>query len=141
MALRETITKFGRFAIIGVVATAVQYAFLIVLVRQLLISPVVASDIGFVVSAVLNYLLNYHVTFRSTRAHTESGPRFVMVAALGLLLNSIIMHVGTELVGLHHLLSQVVATGAVAVWNFTGHHLWSFGVTTVTAPVTGEEPR
>jgi putative flippase GtrA len=137
---RALIRKFGQFAVVGVAATAVQYVLLIVLV-SLKVRPVIASDIGFVASAILNYLLNYHLTFRSTKAHVESGPKFVMVATLGLLLNSIIMHVGTELIGLHHLVTQIFATGAVAIWNFTGHHLWSFGVGGVNPTRAREESR
>jgi putative flippase GtrA len=130
-ASRDLVTKFGSFAFVGVVATAVQYILLIALVGQLQTSPVLASDIGFVASAVINYLLNYHLTFRSTKAHLDSGPKFMMVATLGLLLNSLVMHIGTQLLGLHHLVTQVIATIGVALWNFTGHHVWSFGAGSV----------
>lgn len=137
IASRRMITKFGHFAVVGVIATGIQYGLLMFLVRH--VTPVLASDIGFVASAVVNYLLNYHLTFRSTKAHTQSGPRFVMVASLGLLLNSVIMHIGTDLLGLHHVVTQIVATAGVAMWNFTGHHVWSFGVESMTSTAAGSD--
>lgn len=88
--------------------------------------PTFASGIGFGISALSNYLLNYHLTFKSRNAHVEAATKFFIIAMLGLLLNSVIMLVGTEILIMHYLLAQVMATGIVLVWNFTGNYLWSF---------------
>jgi putative flippase GtrA len=118
--------KFISFAAIGVVATGIQYVVLIALVQLLDIAPVVASAIGFVTSAVANYLLNYHLTFESQKAHIDSGIKFIVIASLGLLLNSLIMYMGIEMLRIHYLLTQLAATGIVLLWNFAGNYAWSF---------------
>jgi putative flippase GtrA len=52
--------------------------------------------------------------------------RFALVAAAGLVLNTLSMWVGVELIGAHYLLSQFVTTGLVLIWSFPGNRCWTF---------------
>ena len=61
------LSQFGKFLLVGGFATALQYAVLAVLVQTAGIDPVLASSIGYLVSALANYELNYRLTFRSRR--------------------------------------------------------------------------
>ena len=65
-----------RFLLVGGTATAMQYAVLVALVRWAGVGPTLASCIGFVLSAVLNYALNRRFTFRSQARHAQALPRF-----------------------------------------------------------------
>lgn len=121
--------QFMRFLSVGVIATAIHYAVLIALKESGLLSPTSASAVGFVISAVGNYLMNYHFTFRSGRKHTEALPRFASVALAGLALNALTMETLSAKMGLHYLLAQVVATGLVLVWNFAANRWWTFRAT------------
>lgn len=120
-------TRFVRFALVGGVATAIQYAILVLLVLGFSVAPTPASSVGFVLSAIVNYLLNYRYTFRSNRAHGPAAAKFGLLAGSGLLINAAIMHL---LVGasVHYLLAQICATAVVLLWNFIGNSLWTFGV-------------
>src|SRR5438128_7750584 len=80
--------QFIRFAIVGGVATAIQYAILIALVQGALAGAVAASSVGFAVSGIVNYALNRSITFRSSQAHAEALPKFAIVAVLGLAVNA-----------------------------------------------------
>ena len=126
--------KFLRFSGVGVLATGVQYGILVLLVQFGVAEPAFASAVGFVVSACVNYLLNYHVTFASKKPHVEAASKFVGIAALGLTLNTIIMALGTRFLTVHYVLVQVAATVSVLVWNFTGNYLWSFRETESEEP-------
>ena len=119
--------RLARFALVGGVATGVQYVTLIALVREAGIWPPVASAIGFVVSAVGNYLLNYYFTFRSRRSHGVAVAKFMTLAGVGLAINSVLMQVLVA-AGWHYILAQVCATVVVFLWNFVGNSLWTFGV-------------
>ncbi len=121
------LSRFVRFALVGGVATAIQYALLILLVRAFGMAPTPASSIGFVLSAVVNYLLNYRFTFQSNRPHAAAMAKFGLLAGAGLLINAAIMHVMVA-AGVHYLLAQVCATAVVLFWNFIGNSLWTFGV-------------
>jgi len=120
------LARLVRFALVSATATAIQYVVLIALVRGLDVWPTVASAIGFVLSAGLNYLLNYHFTFRSQRRHGPAALKFVALAGVGLGINSLLMQLLLEQ-GWHYLLAQVGATAVVFLWNFMGNNWWTFG--------------
>ena len=124
---RTHISRFVRFSIVGGLATAIQYALLVALVQGVGMAPTPASSIGFVLSAGVNYLLNYRFTFQSDRPHGPAAAKFGLLAGMGLLINAAIMRLvlGT---GAHYLIAQVCATGVVLFWNFIGNSLWTFGV-------------
>lgn len=117
--------RFSRFALVGAIATGIQYLILFMLVHWAWFDPVMASSIGFAVSAMANYFLNYHYTFRSNQGHGPALIKFMALASVGLILNSIIMQVLT-VGGLHYLIAQVCATVGVLLWNFSGNSLWTF---------------
>lgn len=124
--LRRTTSQFLRFATVGGIATAIHYLILITLVNGANMNAVWASSIGFIVSAVCNYLLNYRFTFKSNVEHRRAIITFFIVASVGLVLNSLVMQIMTKYLGVHYLLAQVLATGLVLMWNFTGNRLWTF---------------
>ena len=118
--------QFIRFTAVGAVGTLFHYGVLICLVRFLELRPVLGSATGFAVGAFVNYRLNYAITFRSTRGHRAAMPRFYLVALVGLGINTAVMYLLNELLMLHYLVSQVIATGVVLVSNFAGNKLWTF---------------
>lgn len=123
---RKHLSRFVRFTVVGGIATAIQYAILVLLVRGFGMAPTAASSIGFALSAVANYLLNYRFTFRSNRPHAPAAAKFGLLAGAGLLINAGIMH-WLVAARVEYLLAQVCATAVVLVWNFIGNSVWTFG--------------
>lgn len=124
--LRGIIGQFFTFTVVGAIGTIVHYAVLFLLVQIANVGPVIASATGFVTGAVVNYYLNYHITFRSNKRHCTAALKFFVVALCGLLLNTLIMFFATEGLHLNYLLAQLTATGLVLVWNFLCNRFWSF---------------
>jgi len=118
--------QFASFTAVGAVGTAAHYSTLIALVQIAHVNPVPASGAGFLVGALVNYALNYRLTFRSKKLHRDSMPKFFFVAALGLVLNTLLMALFTGTMKLHYLVGQVLATGSVLLWNFTANRRWTF---------------
>lgn len=118
--------QFVKFTGVGFVSAIGHYGLLIALVQIAAVPAVPASAAGALLGAWINYSLNYRYTFRSTRQHRESVLRFAVVAAVGLVLNTLFMWVGVELIGAHYLLSQVVTTGLVLIWSFASNRYWTF---------------
>lgn len=117
--------RFTKFALVGLVATGIQYLLLIILVDWAKADPVRASSAGFIASAFLNYGLNYHYTFRSIQRHGPTLMKFMTLASVGLLLNAVIMH-SVQMIGPHYLVAQICASAGVLLWNFGGNSLWTF---------------
>jgi putative flippase GtrA len=120
------IGQFVSFTGVGAIGTLAHYGTLISLVKLFSMRPLTASSVGFITGAAINYLLNYRYTFASERPHREASWRFLSVAGAGLLLNSAVVALATEILDQHYLLAQVLATGLVLIWNFTGNRLWTF---------------
>ncbi len=110
----------------GVIATAVQYTTLIMLVELSGLSPVVSSSCGFILGAVVNYWCNRRYTFQSTKAHHKAFSQFAIVASIGFGLNAFFMFIGTHYTTLPYLLVQVFATLLVLFWNFLANRHWTF---------------
>lgn len=118
--------QFLRFAAVGVAGTAVHYGVLIIAVQSLGIQPLMGSSIGFLLGALTNYLLNYRFTFHSKRRHREAIPRFYAVAAVGFVLNGLILAFLLNFWDLYYLWSQIFATAIVLLWNFFANLVWTF---------------
>jgi putative flippase GtrA len=123
---RSVALELVAFASVGVAGTAAQYLTLTALVEWGHFSAVRSSIVGYLAGAAVNYWLNHRVTFRSGERHIVAAPKFLTIAAIGLGLNSIIMTIGAEWIGLHYLLAQVVATVICLFWHFLGNRVWTF---------------
>ncbi|MFA7269728.1 MAG: GtrA family protein [Sterolibacterium sp.] len=130
--MSEYFRQFIRFAGVGLVSAIGHFGTLILLVQGFGMAAVPASAAGALVGAWINYSLNYRYTFRSAKQHRETVVKFAVVAAVGLLLNTLFMWLGVELLDLHYLLSQLATTGLVVVWSFLANRYWTFHV--VTSP-------
>jgi len=119
--------KVVRFLIVGGVATIIQYSALIGMVERWHWNAVVASSLGYFLSAIANYLLNYYFTFRSDNPHRVAITRFAAVAAAGFVLNALFMELLAEKLHVAYVFSQILATVATLIWNYWANSRWSFG--------------
>lgn len=110
----------GGFAAIG------HYGTLIALSELAGTPPVPASLAGFIVGGAISYVLNYRFTFRSAKQHGEALTKFLTVAAVGFVLNGLVMAALTGGARLHYLAAQIAATAVVLVWTFLCNRYWTF---------------
>jgi putative flippase GtrA len=66
------------------------------------------------------------LTFSSQQPHRVTLPRFLTVAAFGVLLNGGVVKALTESVHLHYLVAQAVATIVVLGSGFVLNKIWTF---------------
>jgi putative flippase GtrA len=85
-----------------------------------------ASTLGAVGGALVNYGLNHRFTFASGRSHATALPRFAAIAAVGIAVNGAVMALLLGPFGAHYVVAQVVATGAVLVVGFLANRTWTF---------------
>src|SRR5690606_28898369 len=98
-----------RFVMVGGSATLLQFVLLFIFVEYGDLTYVPSAACSFPVSAIYSSLMNYSQTFASETSHVATASKFVLVAALGLAINSSTFALLIYL-GLHYLSAQVGAT-------------------------------
>jgi len=117
--------QFARFCLVGTAGTAAHYTALVAIVH-LQGKPIFGSAVGFVLGALVNYVLNYHYTFESAKPYPETLAKFFATACVGLVLNTLVMGLLIGLLDVHYFVSQLLATAGVVLWNFTVNLRWTF---------------
>lgn len=123
---RAMLRRFVGFAGVGAIGTSGHYAILIGLVYFIELNPILASTAGFVVGALVNYMLSYMLIFRSRKRHREAMSKFFVVAIAGLGINSMALSFGIYFAHWNYLVAQLTATVVVLVWNFAINSIWTF---------------
>ncbi len=127
MALLTKLLPYKRwltFLLVGGSATCLQFAILVCWVEFFAQSAVVGSALGYGLSAVYNYLLNYYVTFKSRQSHLQSAPKFLLVVIAGLCINTLVFALLNHL--LPYWIAQLGATLATLIANYLLHHYWIY---------------
>ena len=122
----KIVWQFALFSVVGVFSAIGHYGTLIALRELAGIEPVTASLAGYLVGGTISYVLNYRFTFRSTKEHREALTKFLAVAAVGFVLNGILMAAFTGPAGLHYLVAQVLTTLVILVWSYSSNRYWTF---------------
>ncbi|WP_293844584.1 GtrA family protein [uncultured Parolsenella sp.] len=127
--MKGLIEQFLKFGVVGAIAFLIDYGVLMLLSQVVGMDPVISASISFVVSVVFNYVASMHYVF--TRRDDISRRReftiFVILSAIGLVINEIIMVIGVNVLGDSALMvtvTKLVATAIVMVWNFVSRKKW-----------------
>jgi putative flippase GtrA len=125
------VVQIGRFGIVGVSNTLIDFGILNLLILWLRVSGgwplLLCNAAGFAGASVNSYLLNRKWTFEEEGEATSGQYLFFLTFALGgLAINSLVLYLLTGLVPIggaaHPILmvnaAKVIATGAGMTWNF-----------------------
>jgi len=121
-------SQFFRFAAVGASGTILQYLILWVGVRLFSIDAALASSIGYIFAAFLNYGLNYIFTFDGGQPHLTAARRYFTVLGIGWLINAGLMSILVHHLNLNYWIAQVFSTTLGLFWNFAGSKLWAFKI-------------
>ncbi len=139
-AKNKSFLQFGKFFVVGVLNTGLDFAILNFLMRMTGTyegqSILYFNTISFCVAVTNSYLLNKYWTFKDKATADAPGQfvKFVGVSFVGLLFNNSIVYFITTLVdplfGLSPVLwanfAKAIAVGVVLAWNFAGYKLFVF---------------
>lgn len=117
--------SFIRFLLVGGAATILQYVIMAALIYSIGLNAVVASTTGYIVSSAFNYLASAYFTFQNEGSHWQGVPRFLIMLGTACVINVVVLYVLTS-IGLPVVLSQIIATGVVFIWNYMISAIWAF---------------
>ncbi|MBP1204392.1 putative flippase GtrA [Duganella sp. 1411] len=126
MPSHTVLAQFLRFAMVGASGTAVQYAVLWLGVERFGVGAAAASGAGYLLGAVVNYVLNYFFTFGSRHSHLRVASRYFSLLAVGWCLNTALMWLLVQEAHWYYWVAQVLTTGLGLLFNFAGSRWWAF---------------
>ncbi len=120
--LLKQIFKFG---VVGFSAFLIDYGIMILLTEVFSVNYLVSSAISFCVSVVYNYLLSIFWVFDVQKSKgAQNFIVFLVLSVIGLLLNQVLMWLGTDILAVHYMLTKIAATVVVMVYNFITRKLF-----------------
>ena len=118
--MKKLLAQFMKFGVVGVIAFVIDYGLLALLTELFGFNYLVSATISFTASVVFNYVasMRYVFTHKEGMSRRREFVIFVVLSVIGLLINNGCMWAGVELLGVHYLLTKIVATAIVMIWNF-----------------------
>ena len=115
---KDLVKQILKFAICGGTAFIIDYGVFIVLTQVFKIYYLIASIISFTISVIYNYILSIKWVFKAKKQNVKEFFIFVVLSIIGLGINSLIMYIFVDLISIHELISKVIATIIVMIYNF-----------------------
>ena len=122
------LARAARYFVVGGISAAFDIGFFFVFAKLLGYYYIGVAVVGFVFAVLLNYFLSVRFVF-------TSGVRFgrvqelalvYLVSGIGLALHLLILYTAVDVMGIELMLSKLVATGAVFLWNFLARNYFVF---------------
>ena len=115
----KLVRQILKFGVVGGGAFLIDYSVLYLLTEFVGIHYLISSVISFIVSLIFNYILSIYWVFDVTKKQTSREVFvFVILSVIGLLINQVVMYVGSDLLHIYYMLTKLVSTFIVMVWNF-----------------------
>ncbi len=134
--LLEQIFKFG---VVGFFCFLIDFGITTGLANIFGVHYLISKFLGFVISAIVNYLLSIKFVFTQKKEMDKNKEftGFIILSAIGLLINEIVMFVCIDVIYRHTAflqeiitdewmvsISSVIATGIVMVYNFISRKIF-----------------
>ena len=117
--MKKLIIQLIKFGIVGVIATVIDLGVLVFLKEIIHIDVLIASTVSFSVSVTANYILSMLFVFKGNEnSKIKEFIIFVALSVGGLILNQLVMWLGTEVLNLYYLLVKLFAMFFVPIYNF-----------------------
>lgn len=109
-----------RYFFVGGAAFAVDFALLFALTEYAGMHYTLSAALSFTAGLAVNYLISIHWVFRdrTLRSRMAEFIVFAIIGVVGIGLNVSIIWAATEWLSIHYLVSKIVATAIVFLWNF-----------------------
>lgn len=117
---RQSARQFMKFAAVGLVSFAVDWALLVLMVEVWGVNYLLGTTISFIASIALNYALSMRYVFdhRDDISRKREFTVFAILSAIGLGLTDLVMFVGVAVLNIAYVAMKVIATFCVTWYNF-----------------------
>lgn len=121
------VKKFFKYSIVGVLGTIIDFSTLIIQVEILKFNIYLSILLSFMLAASVNHIINRNFTFKSTNPHIKQEYlKFILVSLVGVITNLCIIYILSDILRVHYIVSKILATSIVLLWNFLMNYHWTF---------------
>ena len=109
-----------KFVIVGGIATIIDWAVYYVLYNYFNINPLLGNILSFTVSVIYNYTASVKWVFdvNKDKSKIRMFIEFMVFSIIGLLLTELILYIGINKLMMDAMLTKIIATAIVMVFNF-----------------------
>lgn len=121
--------RISRFALVGIVATAVHY--ITAMASSFFLPVIAANPLGFLAAVAISYFGHMKLTFALPaweQRHSNRLPRFVITAVAGFALGQVIVTALCFATALADWLILAIALSAVPIFTYVMSSAWVFSV-------------
>lgn len=124
--MKKLITQIIKFGFVGGTAFIIDAGVLFILTDFCEIHYLVSGAISFTVSVIYNYILSVKWIFDINKNVKKSQELiiFVGLSIIGLGINQIIMWVAVDFIHIYYMISKIIATSIVMIYNFITRKLF-----------------
>ena len=112
--------KIIRFIVVGGIATLIDFVFLYIFKEFLNFNVILANTLSFIISVTYNYIASITWVFDVNKNKNKNIQFiiFIIFSVVGLIINNVILYILTDKLNIYYLISKVIATLIVMVFNF-----------------------
>ena len=118
--MTKLINKIIKFSIVGGIATIIDFIFLYIFKEYLSIDVILANTLSFIISVIYNYIASITLVFDINKNKNKKlkFALFIIFSIIGLIINNTLIYILTNTLNIYYLLSKVIATLIVMIFNF-----------------------
>lgn len=114
----KRVKEIIRFIIVGGISFVIDYMGLYILTEYVDINYLISSSISFTIAVIVNYILSVKFVFEEAKNGYKQLILFIISSIIALFLNQICMWFFVEIITLHYMISKILATIIVTIWNY-----------------------
>lgn len=137
--MKQLFEQIIRFGIVGFICFFIDFGITAGLANFFGVHYLISKFLGFVISAIVNYLLSIKFVFTQKKEMDKKKEFtvFIILSAIGLLINEVVMYICIDGIYVHSdklqsfisdglmvSIASVIATGIVMVYNFISRKLF-----------------
>ena len=116
----DTKIQFFRYLFVGGFAAVVNIGTLYLFTDIFHIYYLISNILSFTLGLLTNYILSKKLIFTLEKEINKMFEflTYAIIGVIGLGLDTLFMWIGTTLIGIYYMITKIISTGLVFIWNF-----------------------
>lgn len=121
--------QFFRYIFVGGTSFLIHFFSFYIFTNICGIYYLISGILAFLIAVIVNYLLSTKWVFNQYNIENRviEFNLFLIISMIGLVINEIVLYIFTDLVGVNHLISLIIAACVAWLWNFVARRRLFYG--------------